>query len=244
MFNIKLFPQFQCPDEAPRADQLFLEQLRRVRDRFEARFVNFSVYDYSKDNPDAIHFITYPMSWISLYLRNYFAAADPFNRVDFRRVAHVDWADIYAEGQQAEIFHRFTECGLGDHALSLSVPAGGNRFAVLSMVFQVSEEHWKQHKLDRMEGYRTEADGLARSWTRLHLDRQEDPPRLTQREKDILRLVALGQTDERIAQTIGIARWTVVGHLKSAKYKLGCTNRASAVALAITAGLIDLKSAG
>lgn len=244
MFNIKLFPQFQCPDETPQADRLFLDQLRRVRGRFGARFVNFSVFDYSKENPDAVHFITYPMSWISLYLRNYFATADPFNRIDFRRAAHVDWADIYADGQQAEIFRRFTESGLGDHALSLSVSAGGSRFAVLSLVFEIPEEDWKQHKHDRMEDYRLEADALARSWTRLHLDSREDPPRLTQREKDILRLVALGQTDERIAQTIGIARWTVVGHLKSAKYKLGCTNRASAVALAITAGLIDLKSAG
>jgi DNA-binding CsgD family transcriptional regulator len=58
----------------------------------------------------------------------------------------------------------------------------------------------------------------------------------------VLRLVALGKTDEQIASAIRIGKWTVVGHLQSIKFKLGCSNRTSAVAFAITSGLIDLRA--
>lgn len=244
MFNLKLFPLFDAPPAASAQDARFLEGLRLARNRFDARFVNFSFFDYAKENPDTAHFLTYPMAWISTYVRNYYAANDPFNRVDFRRVAHFDWEEMYTEGSAREMFLAFSEAGLGRHALSVSTHAGSHRYGVLSLVIRDGQTSWAAFKRERMEEIRIESDRLTGLYRSLYLMETREPPRLTPRELEALRLVALGQTDDRIAQTMGIGRWTVISHLQSAKYKLGCANRPSAVARAITIGLIDLQSTG
>jgi DNA-binding CsgD family transcriptional regulator/tetratricopeptide (TPR) repeat protein len=55
---------------------------------------------------------------------------------------------------------------------------------------------------------------------------------LSPRERDVVRLVAGGQTNQEIAQTLVLSRHTVDGHLKSAMRKLHVTSR---TALAVTA---------
>ena len=63
---------------------------------------------------------------------------------------------------------------------------------------------------------------------------------LTPREIDCLRWAANGKTDGEIAEILSIARWTVVTYLQNAKIKLNCSNRTSAVATALSLGLIEM----
>jgi DNA-binding NarL/FixJ family response regulator len=63
---------------------------------------------------------------------------------------------------------------------------------------------------------------------------------LTQREVQVLRAVAAGQTNKAIALKLGISEHTVKFHLGSAMSKLGAASRAEAVATAIQKGLISL----
>jgi len=63
---------------------------------------------------------------------------------------------------------------------------------------------------------------------------------LTQREIQVLRAVAAGQTNKAIALKLGISEHTVKFHLGSAMSKLGAASRAEAVATAIQRGLISL----
>lgn len=63
---------------------------------------------------------------------------------------------------------------------------------------------------------------------------------LTPREIDCLKWAARGKTDGEIAEILSIARWTVVTYLQNAKIKLGCANRTSAVAVAMSLGIIPL----
>lgn len=242
MINLVLFPNFAAPASATERERRFLEELRNVRQRCGASFVNFSMFDYAKENPDAAHFVTYPMAWISQYARNYYSTIDPFNQIDFRRVAHIDWEDIYVDGPAERMFRQFNEAGIGRHALSLSIHAGQAHHGVASLVFLRTKEDWPGFKRARMEAWRYETNGLVSLYRELYLDDRPPRLRLTPRELEALRLVALGRTDERIALEMGIGRWTVVSHLQSAKFKLGCANRPAAVARAITAGLIDLRT--
>ncbi|MCU0789789.1 MAG: LuxR C-terminal-related transcriptional regulator, partial [Nitratireductor sp.] len=92
--------------------------------------------------------------------------------------------------------------------------------------------------------YRFEADRAAESYMEVYAEAARRPNRLTNRELQVLHHVALGRTDDQIADLMGIGKWTVVGHLQSVKYKLGCSNRTAAVAFAITSGLINLKHTG
>ncbi|MDB5458321.1 MAG: transcriptional regulator, LuxR family [Caulobacteraceae bacterium] len=56
---------------------------------------------------------------------------------------------------------------------------------------------------------------------------------MSEREKDILRRAALGRPDKRIAQELGCAHDTVRAHWRSIRTKLGASDRAHAVAVAI-----------
>jgi two-component system, NarL family, response regulator LiaR len=61
---------------------------------------------------------------------------------------------------------------------------------------------------------------------------------LSRREREVLRLVAGGQSNKQIAQALGITERTVKFHVASVMNKLGAENRAQAVALAGRRGLI------
>jgi len=72
------------------------------------------------------------------------------------------------------------------------------------------------------------------------LGHQPEIESLTQRESQVLRSVAAGQTNKAIALKLGISEHTVKFHLGSAMSKLGAASRAEAVASAIQRGLISL----
>jgi DNA-binding CsgD family transcriptional regulator len=61
---------------------------------------------------------------------------------------------------------------------------------------------------------------------------------LTQRERDVLALVALGSSNARIAEELGLTLHTVKGYVKNVMAKLGAATRLEAVVLARRAGLL------
>jgi DNA-binding NarL/FixJ family response regulator len=63
-------------------------------------------------------------------------------------------------------------------------------------------------------------------------------PLLSAREREVLRLVAEGQSNKQIARTLGIAERTAKFHVTSLFQKLGADNRAQVVALAAHRGLL------
>ncbi len=62
--------------------------------------------------------------------------------------------------------------------------------------------------------------------------------RLSSREREVLRLVAEGQSNKQIARALGIAERTVKFHVTSLFQKLAAENRAQAVARAAELGLL------
>jgi DNA-binding NarL/FixJ family response regulator len=66
------------------------------------------------------------------------------------------------------------------------------------------------------------------------------PDHLTDREREVLRLIAQGLPGKQIAHALGITERTVKFHTASLRHKLGADNRAQAVALASQRGLLDL----
>jgi DNA-binding CsgD family transcriptional regulator len=244
MFNIKVFADFEAPAAASGKDRQMLDMLLSIRKSTGASFVNLSAYDYRKENPDTVHFVTYPMDWIAQYVRSFYSGIDPFHQVDFRRASHLDWRDLYSEEPAAALFRNFSEAGLGNNGLSMPVQSRSETWCVLSVIFRMREGNWPEIKRKNMELFRFEADRAAERYAQLYEKRAPQAFRLTGREIQVLRLVALGKTDEQIATIMRIGKWTVVSHLQSIKFKLGSPNRASAVAFAITNGLIDLRVVG
>jgi DNA-binding NarL/FixJ family response regulator len=66
-----------------------------------------------------------------------------------------------------------------------------------------------------------------------------DENELSARELDVLRLVALGSSNKRVGQLLSVTEDTVKAHMKAILSKLGASDRAHAVTLAMRRGIID-----
>lgn len=67
----------------------------------------------------------------------------------------------------------------------------------------------------------------------------ENPEALTERETDVLRLLAHGQSNKEIAQTLSIGEKTVKTHVSNILSKLNVTSRTQAALYAARIGLVD-----
>jgi DNA-binding NarL/FixJ family response regulator len=65
-------------------------------------------------------------------------------------------------------------------------------------------------------------------------------PPLSEREVEVLRLVAAGKTNKEIASALFIAEGTVKTHLNSIHGKLGVRDRTEAVMVAVRRGILHL----
>lgn len=64
-------------------------------------------------------------------------------------------------------------------------------------------------------------------------------PRLTPREREVLRLIAAGHTTREIAAALGISPKTVENHKQRIFARLGVQNQAHAVAIVMRAGMLE-----
>jgi PAS domain S-box-containing protein len=65
---------------------------------------------------------------------------------------------------------------------------------------------------------------------------------LTSRQKEVLRHIATGRTNDEIARNLVVSRRTVERHVASILDKFGVENRAAAAAIAVAAGLAQPKA--
>lgn len=72
----------------------------------------------------------------------------------------------------------------------------------------------------------------------LYQHRARRPPALSQRERQVLQLLADGHRTRDVAQELSIAVTTVRSHVEQATSKLGASNRAHAAAQAVRLGII------
>ncbi|HET9919408.1 MAG TPA: response regulator transcription factor [Ktedonobacteraceae bacterium] len=70
----------------------------------------------------------------------------------------------------------------------------------------------------------------------------ESPEELTERENDVLRLLAQGQSNKQIARSLSIAEKTVKTHVSNILSKLGVQSRTQATLYAIRTGLVSPAS--
>jgi DNA-binding NarL/FixJ family response regulator len=69
------------------------------------------------------------------------------------------------------------------------------------------------------------------------LGKEQSPSGLTERELDALRLVSMGQTNQEIAQQLGITEHTAKEHVANILDKLGLSNRVQIATYAVQHGL-------
>ena len=72
------------------------------------------------------------------------------------------------------------------------------------------------------------------------MEAQSDAPTLSEREIEVLELVANGLANKQIAYVLNIAETTAKNHVKNILHKLGVHDRTHAATAAIQRGIIHL----
>lgn len=203
--------------------------------------VDHLVYVTSKfgGSPSADPYIrlTYPASWLARYLGMGYADVDPILREGFQRTLPFEWNELgISGGAEAAFLADAAAHGVGPHGYSIPVTTKHGHRGLLAVSCSGSEEEWTRF----LASTRT---GLIQIANRLH--RRviaelfgDDRPRLTPRELECLRWVALGKGTPEIAAILQISPHTTRDHLKSVHYKLDCVTSAQAVTKAVKLGLL------
>ena len=67
--------------------------------------------------------------------------------------------------------------------------------------------------------------------------------KLTERERDVIRLVSVGASNKEVAECLGLRASTVKSHVSSILWKLEARSRTEAAIIALRAGLVELPPA-
>ena len=72
----------------------------------------------------------------------------------------------------------------------------------------------------------------------------ENPEALTDRETEVLKLLARGKANKQIAKSLYVSEKTVKAHVSSILMKLGVQSRTQAALYAVRTGLVSLDELG
>jgi DNA-binding CsgD family transcriptional regulator len=130
--------------------------------------------------------------------------------------------------------------GLGNIFIAVSArnPKGASGCTLFS--FEIDKDEDREQFVAKLRPRLLSVSGVIHNALCGHKDASSVASLLTPREVDCLRWAANGKTDGEIADILSIARWTVVTYLQNAKIKLNCSNRTSAVATALSLGIIEM----
>lgn len=260
-FELIHFPDFQNSFFGKEYCSCVLETYLTVRQRLSCRHITHITPKNSDANTDGENIktvvSTVPADWVVNYAaKNYF---------DIDPLFHQKWSDpqaslsesiveIYNEKQNTPLLQSFVNDmrahnfgstyvmvtkrlnGHGDaHTIfAFDNPKGNNGMNATDLI-RLLEKDLVQAS--------SQVHEAVLSATSYHMSQKKEVQSLvtlTPREVDCLRWAARGKTDGEIAEILSIARWTVVTYLQNAKIKLGCSNRTSAVAVAMSLGIIPL----
>lgn len=183
--------------------------------------------------------IRWPKEYLDFYMENRFEHDDPLflqaKRSIFPFYWNMDRTDTETSIRGQRIMKMAHEQGLRS---GLCIPIHGPDGYAGCARFAFSEESTRSIYEPRL--YMMALYTYKRLLEIQHAEIVEKPL-LTQREHQVLKLVAAGLPAHEIAEQLSISKRTVDEHVKQAIHKLGALNRANAVAIAVRDGHIELN---
>lgn len=254
------FPDFKNSFFGQEFSEPLLEALTTVRDELSCKYISYVEIKSPADNghaakQDLMVITTVPNEWAVHYSdRNYYDV-DPFFdkkashfQTDKNNLITQIYNETYADPEVSEFIADLLHYQLGQIYLVVATRShNGERTYGL---FSFDESNTDVESFIRLNSKRLRG-AVALLHEAVNASFLPCPVKsnnatlvtLTPREVDCLRWAASGKTDGEIAEILNIARWTVVTYLQNAKIKLGCANRTSAVATAISLGVISMPDA-
>jgi LuxR family transcriptional regulator, activator of conjugal transfer of Ti plasmids len=187
-----------------------------------------------------------PLAWIVEYDRHSYIEIDPRTIHSWHNLTPLIWDRRIGAGdpKREELFDRAAGYGIGS-GVCLGMRGDPHSHAMLGLIVAARDVSDAQAR--QWAGIKGDITLLAVHFHAIFLrsvvdkgikPRQHGFP-LSAREQQCLRLCAQGQTSADIAQKLTISERTVQFHFSSIMSKLGAANRHEAVALGVTAGIIE-----
>lgn len=197
----------------------------------ELGFDHFALLDHASLTVGGPHFVridNYPRSWVLELLSGGHAAHDPVHLASRRTDLGFAWSElgriVTLQRHHKAILERGRRHGLGT---GFTVPSNvsGEPSASCSFAVRVGRD-LPAGRLDEVELVGAEALRAAR---RLAVIPARSPPRLSRREVDCLRFLAMGKSDWEIARILGLSIHTARQYVRRARAAYDVVSRTQLV---------------
>lgn len=260
-FELIHFPNFQNSFFGKEYCSSILETFNNVRKRLSCGHITHiapkNSETQSSEGNMRLVVTTVPEDWVVTYAAKSYFDVDPLfhpKNSDVKNGRSVNIVEVYQAKQNTQALQNFVDDmrahKFADHYILVTQPMG--RLGDAHTIFTFDNPK-KQNGLNAEELIRLLEKDLLQAANEIHevvnatlsdhttqKKEVQSLVTLTPREVDCLKWAARGKTDGEIAEILSIARWTVVTYLQNAKIKLGCANRTSAVAVAMSLGVIPM----
>jgi DNA-binding CsgD family transcriptional regulator len=232
-------------DSAESVEDVF-DLLRKQVER-----TGFTMYTYilmvspdEKSPANPLWVSSYPLNWTEHYLENHMGPDDLVVRHSAISGVPFSWADlkkryVFTKAQKL-VFSEGREVGIKCGA-TVPIHGPGKAVATFSVANDNDDEEFqklfkeKRHELHIMATYAHE------KLIQLGIGKETAyDVKLTAREIEILTWTARGKTRWEISEILSLSEETVKTHLTHAAQKLGVSNKAHAVSIALNYGIIQL----
>jgi two-component system, NarL family, response regulator NreC len=140
---------------------------------------------------------------------------------------------VLTQYEDREYISRFLKAGVSGYLLKKAV--GSDLIAALKAIIRGDLYLYSSVASEVVKGY-------LHGDSQLNIDTTNPYEKLTDREKQVLKLVAEGYTHKEVADMLFISVKTVVAHQTNIGEKLGIHNRASLIKFAIQKGIIKIDT--
>jgi DNA-binding CsgD family transcriptional regulator len=187
------------------------------------------------DQCDVVN-ISYPAEWLELYFDNDFHLIDPILIENFTNFGVQYWSDTYKKHGNPKEFIALAEdfelkggysCGLMDHTQ--------REGSLFSLAGEASDHPRNRAILDILVPHLHHALSHVARGTRV-----QPATSISAREQEVLKWISEGKSSWEIAMILVISERTVKFHTAAILNKLGAANRAHAVAIALSSGMISM----
>ena len=181
---------------------------------------------------------TYSADWLKRYIAMSYENVDPVLKRGYASALPFVWSEVDVRSPNvASMMEDAIRHGVGPNGFSIPIASKTGRRGLFSITCADQAEAWHQFcesnliSLTRIayQLHRRLSDGTFREFD-LHL---------SGRETECLAWCAQGKEASDMALILGLSVHTVREYLKSARFKLGCSNLPQAVAKAMARGLIS-----
>lgn len=215
------------------------EFVASLRSLFE---VDHAIYHAANRDGEPYAIVTYSNEWANHYEREKLYRIDPVVLNAFQRFHPFDWKSLSWDSKPARaMLLDAVAAGVGNQGISIPVRGPNGELALFSLSHNASDTYWLQYCETHMQMLLLAAHYLHQKARSIEYQGEKRLfTTLSPREVDALSHLGAGRSRSQVADHLKISEHTLRVYVESARFKLGAANTVSAVARAVSQGLITI----